>query len=410
VNDSQYGLLQQHKESPCAEILSAMGDDTVEKYVQKSILVLPGDDENYVKAYEMSTHIESFSASHLSLSIAPTTACNFRCPYCYEKNKATDFMDDKVISGLIDFINNHKMAKTLNITWYGGEPLLAFKQMKEIVARINSQCTAKLTSQQIVTNGYRINQEVIDFFKKYNFERIQITIDGPEEIHNKTRILCNGKGTYRKIMSNIEQILAQVPQTQVLIRVNVGKENQQGYSLLYKELNQTLKGNFSMYPGYVKIHNEENTGITCDSMAMEDIVTFGDNLEKEGVVKQACYPQLCRSKGCVATSVTAYVIGPLGELYKCWNDIGDTNMVVGYIDKEKLTNPVLFNQYMIDGRWTANETCKKCFFLPICDGGCAWQRVRNKFHHGSFNFCCSYKEKGIETILMQHFAKRQPIK
>ena len=93
--------------------------------------------------------------------------------------------------------------------------------------------------------------------------------------------------------------------------------------------------------------------------------------------------------------------------------MGEKNMIVGYIHNKKLTNAELFNQYMIDGRWTSDSECKSCFFLPICDGGCAWQRVRNKYYGGNYNFCCLYKENGIEQFLQIQYKrwkkkKREP--
>ena len=91
--------------------------------------------------------------------------------------------------------------------------------------------------------------------------------------------------------------------------------------------------------------------------------------------------------------------------YKCWNDMGDEKMTVGYIANEELIRPDLYNQYMVEGQWTSDDDCKKCFFLPICSGGCAWQRVRNKFHGGLYNFCSIYKEGGIEHFLKVYYSK-----
>lgn len=383
----------------------AFPDEIFDILKEAMIIVAPMDDDAYVRQCELETLLNSYASSHLSLSLAPTTSCNFVCPYCYEKTKPNNTMNDETIDNLINFINSHKNVKTIGITWYGGEPLMAFGTIRKIIERINSCCNAKLTYQDIVTNGYNFNRDVIEFFKEHPLKRIQITIDGPEERHNKLRKLANGKGTYKRIISNISSIIESLPDTLVSIRVNVSKDNQKEYPILCKELQKRFPDKLTVYPGFIRIHDENQTHLICDSMEQKDAISFYENLEKEGSINIGYYPCLCKKRGCVATCSTAYVVGPLGELYKCWNDMGNKKMVVGNIAKEKLTRPDLYSQYMLGGQWTSDKECKKCFFLPICSGGCAWQRVRNKYYGGLYNFCSIYKEGGIEKFLKLYYNK-----
>lgn len=383
--------------------LSKLTEEELEIFIKTKNLVEKGADEDYIRNEIMKSNLENYASTHLSLTIAPTTACNFICPYCYEKSKPNKIMDESVIDSLIHFINEHQSVKTLSIVWYGGEPLLAFPAIENIVNRINTECVAKLTNQEIVTNGYCFNQKVIDFFKTYPLSKIQITIDGPEEIHNKKRMLKNGGETYQQIVSNLQQIVNQLEDTKILIRVNVDKSNQMYFSQLYKELHALFGIRIHLYPGFIKINNEGETALTCDSMMQHDARLFYDSLEKEEKVKIRYYPKLSKNRGCVATCATAYVIGPCGELYKCWNDIGNETMIVGYIFKPELTNLQLYNRYMVDGQWMADEECRECFFFPICSGGCAWQRIKNKFYQGKYDSCSIYKEAGIEKYLALYY-------
>ena len=271
-------------------------------------------------------------------------------------------MSDSTIDSLVKFINGHEQVKTVGITWYGGEPLVAFETIKKIVQRIDSDCRAKLISQDIVTNGYNFNDNVIEFFKGHPLKRIQITIDGPEEEHNKLRKLANGKGTYNRIISNISSIIQGLPDTQIAIRVNISKDNQDGYPILCKELQERFSNKISVYPGFIRIHDENQTHLVCDSMEQKDAISFYEKLEDEGSINIDYYPNLCQKRGCVATCSTAYVVGPLGELYKCWNDMGNEEMIVGNIANEELIRPDLYNQYMVEGQWLSDDDCKKCFF------------------------------------------------
>jgi uncharacterized protein len=85
--------------------------------------------------------------------------------------------------------------------------------------------------------------------------------------------------------------------------------------------------------------------------------------------------------------VNSYVIGPSGEIYKCWNDVSDDNKIIGYINQEKMTNSNLLYRYIVGAKWYHNKDCKKCFFLPICNGYCAWYRLRNMYENGKYVLC-----------------------
>lgn len=92
-----------------------------------------------------------------------------------------------------------------------------------------------------------------------------------------------------------------------------------------------------------------------------------------------------KSKGCTATSISSYVIGPEGELYQCWEHVGKEEYIVGSITKG-LTNPGLVARYMLDGTAFADEKCHKCGLLPICSGGCPDRRIK-AIGDGSGNLC-----------------------
>lgn len=116
------------------------------------------------------------------------------------------------------------------------------------------------------------------------------------------------------------------------------------------------------------------------------------------------YPVLNCSKNCCATRVYSYIIGPEGEIYKCWNDVSNRERIIGYIDKKKLTNSSLLYNYMVGSKWYYNNECKDCFFLPICNGNCAWYWYRNKFENGKYNLCtCLQKAPGMLEKCLDYY-------
>lgn len=176
------------------------------------------------------------------MTLIPTTSCNFKCPYCFEEHKTNKTMTDAVIDKLIDFINAHDTSKLLNVMWYGGEPLLAFGRMKQILHKIETECNLKIHSQSIITNGYLFDEEKCLYFKEHPLSDIQITIDGTKEFHNKIRYSATDNNTYDKILDNIDRIVQELPDTRVFIRINIDEANKGMFPTLHKEFLERWKG------------------------------------------------------------------------------------------------------------------------------------------------------------------------
>lgn len=99
--------------------------------------------EDYFYQQKFKYQMDAYSQNVLSLTILPTLNCNCACFYCFEKDKTAAMMTDEVIDNLIAFINQHVNAKTLNLTWYGGEPLLGFDVIKKVWSRDRGTSTVK---------------------------------------------------------------------------------------------------------------------------------------------------------------------------------------------------------------------------------------------------------------------------
>jgi uncharacterized protein len=364
-------------------------DELIELLKNNKIIVNENEDNDYLLELQYSEDENSYNRYGLGLVIAPTLSCNFDCPYCFELGKRANTITDKVIDNLIAFINKHTEAKALDITWYGGEPLVAFEKIKKIYEKIQTESFIPLIAQSIITNGYLFNQEVCNFFKDKKLNSIQITLDGNRERHNSLRKLkVSGAPTFDSIIENIDYIVTELPDTHISIRVNVEKSNLQDFFDLQKELSERWKNKkIDIYPGILRLENEDNTNLSCDSLSKWEEQELFYNLNNKGIYDDTVYPQLFRTRNCCATRINSYIIGPKGEIYKCWNDVSNDDRIIGYINEEKLTNSTLFYRYIVGTKWYHNEECKKCFFLPICHGNCAWYRLRNQYDNGKYNLC-----------------------
>ncbi|HHV26953.1 MAG TPA: radical SAM protein [Tissierellia bacterium] len=145
-----------------------------------------------------------------NLSLEIINDCNLNCSYCYLGDKKGMIMDYNIAKASIDMAVHEakkQYDKSLHVYFIGGEPLLIFKQMKELVKYIKKVCKHNNLKFffSTTTNATLINEEIIDFFinQKFNFK---VSIDGDEEIHNLNRKDCFGKGTYQRVIDKIPLI------------------------------------------------------------------------------------------------------------------------------------------------------------------------------------------------------------
>jgi uncharacterized protein len=325
------------------------------------------------------------SSTMIGLQILPTLKCNFRCIYCYENlNNSDEFMAKEVMDAIIENFKKTMKSTTryLYISWYGGEPLLATEQISYLSNLFIDICDENNIQyfSHITTNGYLLNRQNVDLLIKLRIKSLQITIDGPENIHNSRRMLKNGGGTYKKILSNLEYAISQ--NLDIAIRINIDKTNAHGIEDLLLELKEMeiLRDNVRISFGVV-----QNIGNACKSV--EDTLFTKDQatniLRKYNILKsfmtnidqiQRPIPHLI---GCAAQTKASLIIGPSGEIYKCSKTIGNKKEICGTIFNIDYTHPN-FEKWTKEDRLTIQQ-CQKCSLVPICDGnGCPYDFLMEK--------------------------------
>jgi len=152
------------------------GENTFELLKKYKFLVKEGEDDDFLLRYQFEQDTVTYYPTSLGLIIVPTLSCNFDCQYCFETGKRASHMEDDIINQLIPFIKKHRHAQDLHVTWYGGEPLLCLDVIKKILLKISSELpNYPIKYHSIITNGYYFNQEVVDLFKEFPLNAIQIT-------------------------------------------------------------------------------------------------------------------------------------------------------------------------------------------------------------------------------------------
>lgn len=347
--------------------------------------LIPGNFDE-LKDIETGNNRGKFDSSKMSLTIAPTMACNFRCVYCFEKGQYyNEVMSEETMYNVLKYIKEHaEHLQLLNVTWYGGEPLLAIKQIEwlakeilEIAKKNNIQYNSS-----IVTNGYLLNKDIAKKLKYLGVGDIQITIDGSKEVHDKRRPLANGKGTFDTIIQNLYNIKGILP---VYVRINVDNENCNEINKIIEQFRRKkILENVTLYLGLVTPSNGKYEGSKC--MAAEIYSVFNLRFMKDTNLPLTNIYPTPKSNYCAADHYYSYVIDPRGKLYKCWSDIGIEDRAVEDINDNPLSefNYERLNDFMLYNP-TTDERCKDCKFLPICVGGCPYYRI------SEFKICDSHK-------------------
>jgi len=150
-----------------------------------------------------------FSKEVYRLRLAITTNCILRCRYCFVR-KNNKIMPYLIATKAIDlFLNSKGKRKILMI--YGGEPLLYFDLLKEIInfARDKEKKLKKSLTISLGTNAILLNQNQLDFFKKTNV-KLAISIDGRKKFHDKARIFKNQNGSFDHVADKIPLILENI--------------------------------------------------------------------------------------------------------------------------------------------------------------------------------------------------------
>lgn len=352
--------------------------------------ILVDNQEDDLNVYLADVLKNRYNSSDMALTILPTRGCNFGCIYCYEQDRPNVLMNEQTEKAIVKFVCSNSNLKRLSVVWYGGEPLLNFDSMVRLTKmfkQLNIEYSAK-----IVSNGYLLTKEKADLMKDLAIRNIQITFDGSEEIHNQRRFLLGGQPTYRKIMDNLKYLLSINKEITIDIRTNIDRRNKDDYNKFYQDFKSEINDKWvTMYPGFV------SDLLSSECVSPEFNISEGgykaqfilDIFDKYGIEIKSFLPKY-RRHSCVASKYFAFVIGPEGELYKCWRMVGNQKEAIGNVNDGSF-DMVKFSKYLIGADYTLDSKCLQCEFITLCGGGCPLVRMRNKYEKISLNHCCPEK-------------------
>lgn len=405
VDEELFNYLKKLKMSH-DDLGKSINNDLIETL--KSGKYITENDEDEFLIYKSIIQSLRSEKQHLIMTIAPTMDCCFKCHYCFEKSKQPTYMSEDVMKGITKYIGAIDNIKGLNLTWFGGEPLMAVKKMHSLYKQLN--ISNKSVDSSIITNGFLLNDSTIDILKTINVSTVQVTLDGTESSHNSRKKLSGNShvNVFRKTINNIIK-LSNEEFAKINIRVNIDNHNKQEFLPLYEYLAKEIPNfgkNVFVSPAFIA----DSPTKGCDKneicvLSRKQISDFVVRLQKK---HQFYHPLLYPSNilyECPVRNDNSWVICPDGSLFKCWEVVGIEDFKVGHLDENGeivVTNESLLFQYMEGADPLSDKNCINCKTYPICGGGCVHARIMKKYHKAKVN-PCAYAKNYLEKFLSAYY-------
>ena len=421
VDDLIYDMVPYYKEKGLDETVALLKD----KYPEAEIREAAEDLDELIKAgklytediYENYIHdiVEAKKPVVKALCLHIAHDCNLACRYCFaeegEYHGRRALMSYEVGKKALDFlIANSGSRHNLEVDFFGGEPLMNWQVVKDLVAygREQEKLHNKRFRFTLTTNGVLLNDEVQEFVNR-EMDNVVLSIDGRKEINDKMRPFRGGQGSYDIIVPKFQKVAESRDQMKYYVRgtfthnnLDFSKDVLHLADLGFKQISvepvvAQPTDDYAIREEDLPILKEE-----YDKLAVEMI-----KRKKEGKAFNFFHFMIDLQGGpCVAKrlsgcgSGTEYLaVTPWGDLYPCHQFVGNEKFLMGNVDTGVVRDDIR-DEFKCCNVY-AKDKCKKCFAKFYCSGGCA----ANSYNfHGNINDAydigCELQRKRIECAIM----------
>lgn len=341
--------------------------------------------------------------------------CNLACKYCFaeegEYHGRRALMSYEVGKKALDFlIRNSGNRRNLEVDFFGGEPLMNWQVVKDLVAygREQEKLHDKHFRFTVTTNGVLLNDEIQEFINK-EMDNVVLSLDGRKEVNDRMRPFRNGKGSYDLIVPKFQKLAESRDQERYYVRGTFTRNN--------LDFSEDILHFADL--GFKQMSIEPVVGDESDPYAIrkEDLPKICEEYdklakimiqrEKEGkgfnffhfMIDLDGGPCLAkRLSGC--GSGTEYLaVTPWGDLYPCHQFVGQEEFLMGNVD-EGIVKPEIADDFRSCNVYS-KEKCRNCFAKFYCSGGC----MANAYHfhgtiHDTYDIGCEMQRKRVECAIM----------
>lgn len=354
----------------------------------------------------------------LCLHVAHT--CNLNCEYCFAgqgKYHGKDaIMSFEVGKQALDFlVKNSGTRKNLEVDFFGGEPLVNFDVVKQLVkyARSIEKETGKHFRFTLTTNGMLLDDDVIDFLNK-EMNNVVLSLDGRKEINDAKRKKINGEGSYDIIVPKFQNFVEKRGNKEYYMRGTFTRNNLDFTEDIFHMADLGFK-ELSMEP----VVSSPDTDYALKEEDLDTIFEQYEILAKEMIKRRkqgnpfTFYHYMIDLSGgpCIYKRITGcgsgteyLAVTPTGDFYPCHQFVGDEKFLMGNV-RDGVTNTELRDEFKLCNAYSRKE-CKDCWAKLYCSGGCS----ANAYHAtGSINnvyeYGCKLFKKRIECAIMVKIAE-----
>ena len=430
VDEVAYDIIAMFKEKSTDEIVKyILNTYKDEEITEKDVLDCIEDVKSLEKAgklytpdtYEgMAFDFKNRNTVIKALCLHVAHTCNLNCEYCFASqgkyHGERALMSFEVGKRALDFlIENSGTRRNLEVDFFGGEPLMNWDVVKELVsyARVQEKIHNKNFRFTLTTNGILVDDDVIEFCNK-EMSNVVLSLDGRKEVHDRLRVDYQGRGSYDII----------VPKFQEFVKRRNGKNYYMRGTFTHNNVDFT-KDIFHMADlGFTELSMEPVVCSPDDASALTeaDLPILFEQYEilakemikrkKEGNGFTFYHYMLDLTHGpCIYKRIsgcgsgTEYMaVTPTGDLYPCHQFVGDTKYLLGNI-WDGVSNTEIQNEFKLCNAYARPE-CIDCWAKLYCSGGCA----ANSYHAsgkitGLYEYGCELFKKRIECAVMIQVAE-----
>ena len=303
-------------------------------------------------------------------TILTTTDCNARCFYCYELGFKRISMSGETARAAAEYIARACGGKPVRLRWFGGEPLYNRDAIDTICGVLQKHGVSYESS--MVSNGYYLDGATVKkAVDDWHLKKVQITIDGTEEIYNRTKAYIDAEGNpYATVMDNI-QFALQAGIT-VTIRLNMDARNAEDLLLLLDNIGARFRGHEKLN-GYVALLREfKGTIHRHESETQTELAFFAlrDKMSGMGLLRRKKLPTEMKINRCMADNNVCETILPDGRVGRC-----------EHFSEEMVTGDIwsAARDAEVETKWKAPlyvPECGECALYPQCTklSLCEWNR------------------------------------
>ncbi|AXE30014.1 hypothetical protein DK842_08975 [Chromobacterium phragmitis] len=393
-----------------------MDEATLRQLREDEVLVPPTRDE-FRDMLEKNRQAIS-EVGTLSLTLQPTANCQLGCVYCGQQHVKKNLDDDtsaRIVARIMGTLRRKPYAK-LAINWYGGEPILALKQIEDISGRLIKQCGQAGIHffASMVSNGLSLKPDVYLRLQRHRVNSFQITLDGIGQAHDLMRPVKAGGGSFDIILQNLVDVTGMpefsANRSGVTIRININRHNQGKVADLIDLLAERGLAARNVGLDFRPVVDWGGNQADRDSLPAADFAALEIGWTQHAIRRGFEFDRILPARTiapCMVVMPDAEVYDAYGNIYPCYEfpytpKYDAPKYKIGHIRSiDQVRNDKAVTREWYADIQTGMSPCPRCPLFPVCGGGCA------KLWYNGETGCPSFKLNLPERLVLDYWMRKR---